>query len=374
MKKKIKQITFLATISLLAGGCSMPIVEGENVVINEDVKSESALADGSLTVKKEKDIKVWREISNEPYHQPVTGETITYNENGALYLMDLLKGTKEKVAEREAFTVSENGKWALSFENEEGELYVHNLENGKMNILENASPDDTQFVDNEVFYRYFTTQTIVRVDPEKDIKETWDMSLFENYSLAYLTKYDDQLYIAGENKKGEHGIYQLLEDGVVKIVLNLPGTHNDINDFSMLADGSVLFQGTMNEKDGIFYWNKQQEQVTKLLSGGEDQEGKWINFYNLSPDQTKILYDMPVQVGDVYKSDIYIAELVDGKLTNDTRIMENAELYGVISLSGGWSLDSKTVYIKTMESIEWNDSVEIPEECVGSIEVFKVEA
>ena len=58
-----------------------------------------------------------------------------------------------------------------------------------------------------------------------------------------------------------------------------------------------------------------------------------------------------------------MAELKDGKVINDTRIMENIELYRAISFTGGWSADSKTVYIKTaVES----------EDYVGDIAVFEV--
>ena len=72
---------------------------------------------------------------------------------------------------------------------------------------------------------------------------------------------------------------------------------------------------------------------------------------------------MPVQVGEEYKSDIYVAELKDGELVDDTRIMDNVDVYGVISLSGGWSADSKTIYVKTgAESDEY----------VGDIAVFAV--
>lgn len=360
---KMKSVALLTAMSLLVGGCSMPSAHEETIVINEDVKSESALADGSLVVERQPDVEVFERISHEPYDQPVTDETVKYNKDGVLYSMDLTKKTTEEVAVREAFTVSENGKWALSFENEEGELYVHNLQTGKMKKLENASPDDTQFLNNEVFYRYFTTQTIARVNPETDERETWDMSAFENYSLAYMAKDQDHLYIAAESEKDGYGVYELLSEGAIQRVFSLKGTENDINDFSILPNGSVLFQGTIEGKDGIFHWNRQSEDVKKLLSGGEDQEGKWVNFYNLSPDKSKILYDMPVQVGEEYKSDIYVAELKDGELVDDTRIMDNVDVYGVISLSGGWSADSKTIYVKTgAESDEY----------VGDIAVFAV--
>lgn len=150
---------------------------------------------------------------------------------------------------------------------------------------------------------------------------------------------------------------------MIKHVRSLVGNDNDISGFSILQDGAILFQGTVEGKDGIFYWGQQKQDVQRIISGGEDQEGKWINFYNLSPDQSKILYDMPVQVGDIYKSDIYMAELVEGKIVNHTRIMESVDLYNNISGAGAWSTDSKTAYIKTTSSTD---------EFVGNIAVFQV--
>lgn len=360
---KLKSAAVVTVMTLLIGGCSMPGNKEEAIVINEDVKSDSALADGRLLVESKPDVEVFERIVQEPSDQPVTDETITYNKDGALYSMDLSEKTTEEVAVREAFAVSENGKWALSFENEEGELYAHNLENGEMKKLEDASPDDTQFLDNDVFYRYFKTQTIARVNLETDERDTWDMGEFENYSLAYMAKDQDRLYITAESEKEGYGVYELLEEGAMQLVFGLKGTENEISDFSILPDGSVLFQGTMAEKDGIFLRDHQTGDVTKLLSGGEDQEGKWINFYKLSPDKSKILYDMPVQVGEAYKSDIYVAKLEDGRLVDDTRIMENTELYKAISFSGGWSADSKMIYVKTADT---------PDEYVGRIAVFEV--
>lgn len=359
---KMKGLLFVAAMGLLASGCSMP-EKGKTVVIIEDVKSESALVDGNLKVERQTDIEIGREISNNPYRQPVKGDVIHYNEKGLLYSLDLPKGTPGKVADREAFTVSENGKWALSFENEEGELYVHNLQTGEMNMLENASPDDTRFLENDVFYRYFTTQTIVRVNPETNERETWDMSEFENYTLSYMAKEQDGLYIAAQSVTGGWGIYQLIENEVIENVWDLPNHKDEISDFSILDNGKLLFQGTVEGKNGVFYWNTENDELKKIISGGEDQEGKWISFYNLSPDKSKVLYDMPVQIGDDYKSNVYMAELIDGELVNSTRIMENADLYGVISLSGGWSIDSKKAYVKMTSSTS---------EFVGDIAVFQL--
>ena len=73
---KMKSVALVTAMSLLIGGCSMPSAQEETIVINEDVKSESALADGSLVVERQPDVEVFERIHPEPYDQPVTDETI----------------------------------------------------------------------------------------------------------------------------------------------------------------------------------------------------------------------------------------------------------------------------------------------------------
>lgn len=86
---------------------------------------------------------------------------------------------------------------------------------------------------------------------------------------------------------------------------------------------------------------------TLLVAGGQDEEGIWTPSYKLSPDKTKILFDTPVQVGEEYKTNVYAAEIKGGTLNNATRLIENGDLFAVISLAGAWSDDSKTAYIHT---------------------------
>lgn len=361
-----KALLLVAAMSLLAGGCSMPgeaKTQGTTVVINDDVKLESTLADGSLDVERQPDIEVVKRISHAPFDQPINKDVVTYNENGLLYSLDLSQGTEKKVADREAFMVSENGKWALSYDNKAQEVYAHNLLNGDKKLLENAGPDEILFVDEDIFYYHYKKEMIVRFDPEINQSQTWGMSRFQDYVLNYIEKENDVYYIVASSEKDGYGIYRLQEDGTIENVFSFQGEGKEMSNFSRLQDGSFLFEGMIDSELGIFYWDKQTKNVKKLLAGGEDEEGKWNSTYKLSPDESKILYDTPVQVGGEYRSNVYMAELVDGKLVNSTRIMENVDKYGVISYSGGWSADSKTAYVKTSLG---------KEDVVGNIAVFQV--
>ena len=56
---------------------------------------------------------------------------------------------------------------------------------------------------------------------------------------------------------------------------------------------------------------------------------------------------------------------MNGKISNPSLIMQNADLFAVISYTGYWSQDSNTVFISTS----------IPgEETIDTIEVFQIQS
>ena len=363
--RKLIGIALIAMSSLLATGCSLQgkAETQKTVVINEDVQLESSLADSSLAVSRKPDIEIGKNILNRPFYQGISSEKINFNKNGVLYSLDIKKGEEKKVADREAFTISEDGNWALSYENNYRELYIHNLQSGDMKLLENASPEDARFIGDEVAYADYNTSVLTLINPKTNERATWNLSRFKDFSISSMTKENSNVYIAVGSEKDGYGIHRLIENQEIETIFNLSGRDTQVSDFTMLQDGSVIFQGTYDGKDGIFYLDQKTKDVQQLVSGGEDDEGKWVPFYNLSPDKSKIMFGMPVQIEHDYKVNIYMAELVEGQLTNSTRIMENADLNAVISISGDWSKDSKTAYIKTAAKNKEN---------VGNIAVFQV--
>ncbi|MFC5590673.1 hypothetical protein ACFPRA_17340 [Sporosarcina soli] len=364
MKGKRKGLAFLVAVSILAAGCS---THGnaqiqETVIVNEDVQLESSLADSNLEVSRQQDIEIGRNITNQKFHKVIYGEKIYFNEEGKFYSLDFKTGEEKKLADQEVREISGNGNWALAYE--EGKIFIHNLKNGKVQLLENGSPEDSRFVGDEVAYFDYNTHTLSLISIEKNETAIWDLSKYEDATISSIKKTGDDVYIAARSEENGYGVYQLTDQGQINTVANFGGEDTQFNDFDLLQDGSLLFNGTYDGKTGIYYWDKTTNGVQQLVSGGKDSEGIWVPFYNLSPDESKIMFDMPVQIEGDFKTNVYMAEIADGQLTNSVRIMENTDdLYAVISLSGHWSEDSKTAYITTSKDNH---------ERVGDIAVFQL--
>ncbi len=364
MKGKRRGLAFLATVSILAAGCS---TQGnaqiqETVIVNEDVQLESSLADSNLEVSRQQDIEIGRNITNQKFHKVIYGKKIYFNEEGKFYSLDFKTGEEKKLADQEVREISADGNWALTYE--EGEIFIHNLKTGKMQLLENGSPEDSRFVGDEVAYFDYNTHTLSLISIEKNETAMWDLSKYEDATISSIKKMGDDVYLAARSEENGYGVYQLTDQGQIDAVANFVGEDTQISEFDILQNGSVIFNGTYDGKTGIYYWDKKTDDVQQLVSGGKDSEGIWVPFYNLSPDERKIMFDMPVQIEGEFKTNVYMAEIIDGKLSNSVRIMEHADnLYAVISISGHWSEDSKTAYITTSKDNH---------EHVGNIAVFQL--
>lgn len=361
MNKKWNRLAWVALASLVVAGCS---VQGsaetpETIVINEDVQLESSLADSSLDVSRQQDIEVGRKIAYKGSIRESNDKKMYFNENGKLHSLDLRTGEEQQLAEREAFDVSENSNWAMSYE--EGEISIHNLKNGKMQLLGNGSPEDPTFIGDKAAYFDYNAQQLIEMSMEKDETAAWDLSNYPDATIFSIKKVGDDVYLAARDEEG-FSIHRLGNQGEITSVVNFEGKGTSFSEFDILQNGSVIFNGDYGGKTGIFYWDKETNDMQLLVSGGKDKEGIWTPFYKLSPDESKILFDTPVQIEDDFKTNVYMAELVDGQLTNSVRIMENADLYSVITYSGHWSEDSKTAYITTVKDTEY----------IGNIAVFNV--
>ena len=363
MHGKLKGLALLTAVSLLVAGCSLQgsAETQETIVINEDVQLESSLMDSSLDVSRQQDIEVGRKIAYTGISRESNDNRLYFNEKGKLHSLDLKTGEEKELVKQEAFDISENRGWAMSYA--DGEIFIHHLNNGEMQLLGNGSPEDSTFIGDEVAHFDYTTHLLSLMNMEKDETVTWDLSNYPDATISSIKKGKDDIYLAARSEKEGFSIYQLGSQGKVTPVVNLEGKDTSFNEFDVLQNGSVIFNGDYDGKTGIFYWNQETKDVQQLVAGGKSEEGIWTPFYNLSPDESKLLYDTPVQIEDKFKANVYMAELMDGQLSNSVRIMENADLYSVITYSGDWSEDSNTAYIMTSKDDHKH---------VGDIAVFKV--
>ncbi|WP_339252458.1 hypothetical protein NSQ43_01505 [Sporosarcina sp. FSL W8-0480] len=371
MKRKWYGLALLAVSSMMAAGCS---ISGEaaskTVTLSNNVKLESALDDSQLLIKHEATIPI--EIKAD--YTGFKGNQLYFNQHDATYLYDVESKNQKKVMSAPFYMLSEDEHRALSHVNEK--FYVHDLQNGTKKLI-GEGPDEylTYFGDSigsKVIQVNYTSEefSVEKTVLETDQKYSWDMNeLFDTSGSNGLTlntfqSSDEGIYIVGKSIKEGFGLYHLLDNGDVEQVSSLEGI-TSMDRFQFLDEQTIIFNDEYKGKTGIYTLNLSTGDVTQLVAGGKDKEGIWVPFYKLSPDKSKILFDTPVQVGKEYKTNVYVAEFVEGQLSKPTLLMQNADLYAVISMTGYWSDDSSTAYIST--TVPGNDTI-------NAIEVYSIQS
>lgn len=340
MNGKLKRLVWLTIASLVVAGCSSQR-STETVVINEDVQLASSLTDSSLQVSRQQDIKVRQDIIFTGIYRKATDNRFYFNEEGKLYSFNLETGEEKKVAERESIDISDNGNWAMSFE--DGDIYMHNLKNGEMQLFGKGSPVGLHFVGDEVARFDYRTYLLSLINVENGETTTWDLRDYPDVVVPLIKKGREDMYFSVLNAEEGFSIHRLSSEGKVIPVVNFTEKDTASIAFDMLQNGSVIFSGRYDGGTGVFYWDEQTNDVQQLVLGGKSSKG--IRSYNLSHDESKIMFDMPVKIEGDVKMNVYMGELVDGQIINSMRIMENANLNSTIFYSGHWSEDSNTAYI-----------------------------
>ncbi|MDI2586572.1 hypothetical protein OR571_05345 [Psychrobacillus sp. NEAU-3TGS] len=368
MKRKWQGIAVLTISSLIATGCTLNgDASTKTVTISEDVKLESALTDGSIIAKHDGSIPIDVKVN----YPGFKGNNIFYNQNKATYHLDLKTMKKEKIADKPFYLLSENGNRALSLVNEE--FYVLDFQTNTKQFIGTGSEEYlTYFGDEEgstVIQIIHKKSDIVleKTNLSTNQKTSWtisDMFEWDGLSISSFQTSSNGIYIVGKSLEEGYGFYHLTDNREIEQLSPLEKI-DSMDRYHFLDEETIIFNDIYNGKSGIYTLNLKTEQVTQLVAGGEDEEGIWVPFYKLSPDKNKILFDAPVQVGKEYKTNVYVAELINGKVSNPSLIMQNADLYAVISYTGYWSQDSNTVFISTT----------IPgEETIDTVEVFQVQS
>ncbi|RLQ90854.1 hypothetical protein [Planomicrobium sp. Y74] len=378
MKRKIQGFTMLAIVTVFAAGYAIQSKADteKTVTITEDVRLESSLSDSAIGVSHEGTIPVEIPVSETSNYTGFLGNQIIFNRDGATNRVSIPELEESEIAAREFNEVSENGNRALSRDG--AQVYVMDLESGtEKEIGSGAAMDEYYFADaegNEVIHITDTSEKIqIQTIEVATLQiENWDLtSLFklDGLYLSNIRKDKDGIYVTGESIDQGPGLYHLNYDGELRLIIALPESDSPIlgsvmNSYDFLDPDNIIFNGMYNEKSGIFLMDLLSGEVTQLVAGGEDEEGIWTPSYKLSPDKEKLLFDTPVQVGDGYKTNIYMAEIMDGKLVNEVQIMGNADLYAIISMAGAWSANSKTAYVGTATA---------DDKFIDAVEIFTIE-
>jgi Tol biopolymer transport system component len=126
----------------------------------------------------------------------------------------------------------------------------------------------------------------------------------------------------------------------VNVCFSLPSINKDysIRQFDFINNGqAILFSGHYNKEEGIFLYDISNDSVVKVVSG---------DFYNLSNDKTKILYDT---ITDGI-SNIYGAKINGNTVTSRKCIYNNIDTYAAISISSWWTPNDNTILIDEEDS------------------------
>ena len=360
IKNKWTAAAALILVSSLTTGCSLnsEAQAQQTIVMNDDVQLDSLLADSTLQLTRKEDFVIDQTIS----YRDVMGiyqNKLHYEEDSSFYALDLRTKETKKLAEKEKinleehlpakkmFTFSPDGIKILS--QEDGNVYVQNITNEEKKLVAKGTAKDFFFLDhqgNDVGTMDSDTNLRV-IDTAANDTSSYDLRHLEITSISDVKKSENNVYLHVHTQKDGVMIYKIPSKGKPEVLLAFSGEKDTLAEFDVLQNGDIIFAGSYDGKGGIYYFDANKNEVKQLISGGTDSEGDWIPFYQLSPDEQKILFDMPVHVQEEYKSNVYMAELKDKQLTNSTIIMEKADLPAVISLTGFWSSDSHIAYVMT---------------------------
>ncbi|MBY0122788.1 hypothetical protein [Bacillus sp. S/N-304-OC-R1] len=367
MKKKFQGLAVITLVGFVAAGCSLTGKADmqKTVTINDNVQLESSLADSSLAVTHEKSVKLPIKADYTGFH----GDKIYFNQDGGAHLINTETLVKKKLADKPFFAVSENGNRALSLVNQK--IYVLDFQTNSEKLIGHGT---------ETYPYYFADadgKEVIHVESGEQIKvhvmnvdtseaKTWEMNKWfetNNFTLTSVKKDENGIYVAAQSKEHGKGLYHLDYNDKLKVISTLADI-NSMDYYDFIGPNQIIFSDLYKGKSGVFLMNLQSNEVTQLVAGGKDEEGIWVPFYKLSPDHSKILFDTPVQVENEYKTNVYMAELENNKIKNTVRILENADLYAVISLTGSWSANSKTAYISTSKPGDPN---------IHTVEIFNLQ-
>lgn len=366
MNRKVKSLTaclcLCITLAASIAGCAFKgwsARADSTVILSQDVLRQSTLEDRTVKMPQSREISLQQPTEYGDI-MAIDGQHILYRKDHALYTMDMNGTNPQLLAKLDASEASRDGKKVMCLEKDQ--YFVYDLKSkSKTPLIKKQNQDgEPYFVDEKgeyVSYFDFKHSNLNIIDTRTSETHALDFKkLFtlENFMLEDVKVYQDRVYVAAHTKKDGYGIYELSFDGHKKAIVKYPPEKQDsdtLAGFDLICGGkTVIFNGTYDDESGIFFYDVDKKSLTKVISGGSDKEGQWTPFYSLSPDGTKIVFENILRDKNSVKSDIYVADITDGGLSQAIRIMENANMPAVISLMAHWSDDSSKLYIKMPSS------------------------
>ncbi|MCY6484114.1 hypothetical protein OW763_07075 [Clostridium aestuarii] len=250
-----------------------------------------------------------------------------YTFNKKQYIYDIKNDTSKSYYNREMCGVwSQDGNFiinrvAFGSNESSNNLYVYDVKN---NIIKKIHIDDKVFV----------------------------------YCMNFYSEDGKKIYFLGEQSKEDNvsiriqGIFKVnIDTEKVEPVMLLPYFNNKkgsrrnknrIYDDYNLIDGEkkIIFEGRLNEEDGIFIYDIESKRFHKLIASPE----KGVAFsYWLSPDKAKVIYTISRKKGNKRFWNLYGAKISGNKLINRISLCKDIDLGGIVANMIQWSSNSKKI-------------------------------
>lgn len=107
-------------------------------------------------------------------------------------------------------------------------------------------------------------------------------------------------------------------------MISRPDKDDAIGEFEIINKGKdLIFNGEYNRESGVYLYSIENKTLSKIKAGGKDKEGTWSPFFNISPNEDKILFDSPA--ADNKGTDIYAAEIIQNKVSKKISVLQKQE-------------------------------------------------
>ncbi|MGG7164344.1 hypothetical protein [Clostridium ihumii] len=166
----------------------------------------------------------------------------------------------------------------------------------------------------------------------------------------FCTNNGSDIFFLGYDEDKNMGIMKTNLSGKIFKVIELKSKDN-IDNFYLLQNESIIFSGIYNNESGVFYYNSQNKEISKMLNG------KNIIF-TISPDERKIVYSI---LESKNKLNLYGAKFNENKLLKNDLIYENVSRKSLNLNDSKWNVNSKILLIKKDKSDKENYAISFDE-------------
>ncbi|MCY6371649.1 hypothetical protein [Clostridium ganghwense] len=296
-----------------------------------------------------------------------------YNDiNGELYKLNLstLEKTPLKngkyIVDAEAVSAGfspDKMKFEYTFNNKQ---YIYDVKKGTSrkyhdkSMCGNWSEDGDFIINGRAFGSNESSNNLYIYDVKNNMtkKICIDDKVFLYATPSFYSKDGKEIYFLGEQSKEDNlsirikGVFKInIDTKKVEPVMLLPYLNNKkgsrrnknrIYDDYNLIDGEkkIIFEGRLNEEDGVFIYDIQNKKNYKVISATE--KGFGVSYW-LSPDKSKLIYATPEDKGNKRFWNLYAAKISENKLINRICLGKCIDLGGSIPNMVHWSSDSKKI-------------------------------